>query len=238
MLGISTNCLHMVPLEEALEALVPVTGVVEVMDDGLHYLESADLLEQYSFDYSLHAPAKGVNIASQLPPIRRASVEVIAASFAIAAEVDAPVVIHPGYASWEGGREGAGARMRLSLEELGGYAEDMGVTFAVENMPRWPYFFLTTPEDLPLIDGFGFCLDVGHAHMNECLGEFLTVPFTHLHLHDNDGRLDQHLAVGEGTIDFTPVYERVRTNPARCIIEVADFDGALASLSAVRGRID
>ena len=89
MLGVSTNCLHHIPLEEALEALVPVTDMVEVMDDGLHYLESADLLEQYSFDFSLHAPAKGVNIASQLPPIRRASVEVIAASFAIAAEIDA-----------------------------------------------------------------------------------------------------------------------------------------------------
>ncbi|MBT8507595.1 xylose isomerase [Methanomicrobiaceae archaeon CYW5] len=238
MLGISTNCLHQVPLEEALEALVPVTDVVEVMDDGLHYLESVDLLEQYSFDYSLHAPAKGVNIASQLPPIRRASVEVIAASFAIAAEVDAPVVIHPGYASWEGGKDGAAAWMRTSLAELGELAEEMGVTFTVENMPRWPYFFLTTPEDLPLIDGYGLCLDVGHAHMNDCLEEFLAVPFGHLHLHDNHGHLDEHLAVGEGEIDFTPVYERLRKSRARCIIEVRDFEGALASLSAVRGHID
>ena len=238
MLGVSTNCLHQIPLEDALEQLAPVTDAVEVMDDGLHYLESAGLLEQFSFDYSLHAPAKGVNIASQLPPIRRASVEVIAASFAIAAEVDAPVVIHPGYASWEGGRKGAGARMRLSLEELGGYAQDMGVTFAVENMPRWPYFFLTTPEDLPLIDGFGLCLDVGHAHMNDCLEEFLAVPFRHLHLHDNHGHADEHLAVGEGTIDFEPVYKRVRSNDARCIIEVSDFEGALASLDAVKNEIE
>ncbi len=237
MLGISTNCLHQVPLEDALEQLAPITNVVEVMDDGLHYLESAGLLEQYPFDYSLHAPAKGVNIASQLPPIRRASVEVIAASFAIAAEVNAPVVIHPGYASWEGGRDGAGARMRLSLEELGGYAQDMGVTFAVENMPRWPYFFLTTPEDLPLIDGFGFCLDVGHAHMNDCLEEFLAVPFTHLHLHDNHGHLDEHLAVGEGTIDFAPVFRQLHKNRARCIIEVRDLAGALTSMDAIKNHL-
>ncbi|HDQ08210.1 MAG TPA: sugar phosphate isomerase/epimerase [Methanoculleus sp.] len=237
MLGVSTNCLHHVPLEEALEQLAPITGVVEVMDDGLHYLESASLLEQFSFDYSLHAPAKGVNIASQLPPIRRASVEVIAASFAIAAEVDAPVVIHPGYASWEGGKDGAAAWMRTSLAELGELTEEMGVTFVVENMPRWPYFFLTTPEDLPLIDGYGLCLDVGHAHMNDCLEEFLSVPFRHLHLHDNHGHLDEHLAVGEGTIDFSPVFDRLRENRVRCIIEVRDFAGALASLEAIKNQL-
>jgi len=48
------------------------------MDDGRHYLESADLLENYSFAYSLHAPSRSINIACIHEPIRKASVDVIA----------------------------------------------------------------------------------------------------------------------------------------------------------------
>lgn len=52
-----------------------------------------------------------------------------------------------------------------------------------------------------------FCLDVGHHRLYsrtdlkdwiECLGPFLGM----LHLHDNRGRSDDHLALGQGSIDF------------------------------------
>jgi sugar phosphate isomerase/epimerase len=50
---------------------------------------------------------------------------------------------------------------------------------------------------------FGLCLDMGHAH---CYGEdsltrwarCLGPHVKHVHLHDNDGIHDQHLAPGEG----------------------------------------
>jgi sugar phosphate isomerase/epimerase len=203
------------------------------MDDGLHYLESAEPLESYSYRYFIHAPARGVNIASLLEPIRRASVEVLTQAFAVAAEVGAGVVIHPGYYAWVEERESAVERFRRSLSELTRAAEDLSVTFYVENMGDWEYFFLRTCDDLPLIDGIGLALDVGHANQNGCLDCFLTHPAAHFHLHDNDGTDDTHSPVGEGTIDFSAVMKAVRRSGATPIIEVETFEGVTASIPAL-----
>jgi sugar phosphate isomerase/epimerase len=230
MFGISTHCLHHKSLETALDCLAPITEIVEVMDDGFHWLESPDLLDAYSFQYFLHAPARSVNIASQLEPIRKASVEVIGESFAIAGEVDADVVIHPGYYTWTLDRENAARKLQKSLEELKALAEYHSITFYIENMPEWEHFFLKTPDELSLFDGIGLCLDIGHAHLNGCLPEFLACPVSHFHLHDNNGKEDSHDTIGEGEIDFVPVMEAVRRSGITPIIEVGSFKGVLRSI--------
>ncbi|MBW2130478.1 MAG: sugar phosphate isomerase/epimerase [Deltaproteobacteria bacterium] len=58
----------------------------------------------------------------------------------------------------------------------------------------------------------GFCLDTGHmwAFGRKPLEEWLRVLGTHLqhlHLHDNDGGSDEHLALGRGTIEFRPLFQ-------------------------------
>ncbi|RXE56467.1 xylose isomerase [Methanoculleus taiwanensis] len=235
MFGISTYCLHRELLETALDALAPVTDYVEVMDEGLHYLESAEPLESYSFACSIHAPSRGVNIASLLEPIRRASVEVLVDTFALAGELDADVVVHPGYYAWREERERAVAKFQQSLDELQQAADEYSVSFTVENMGNWEYFFLRTPDELPLIDGIGFALDVGHANLNDgSLEGFLAHPIAHFHLHDNDGGKDTHSPVGEGTIDFCAVMDAVRRNNVIPIVEVDTFEGVLASIEALK----
>ncbi|MCQ8893103.1 MAG: sugar phosphate isomerase/epimerase [Methanolinea sp.] len=233
MFGISTFCLHQHPLAHALEVLSSHTNLVEIMDDGPHYLASAELLGSYSLRYAFHAPSRGVNIASLLEPIRRASVEVIEHCLDLAGEVGAPVVIHPGYFAWEQEREPALRQMELSLRELKAYAADHGVTFYIENMGNWNYFFLRTPQELDIIDGIGLALDVGHAHLNHCLPGFLTTRISHVHIHDNDGRDDTHLAVGKGSIDFVPVMDAIRRDHAVPVIEVSTFEGTCESIRAL-----
>jgi len=62
---------------------------------------------------------------------------------------------------------------------------------------------------------FRFCLDVGHQHSFsktpllewvEALGDFLA----EIHVHDNCGNHDDHLPVGQGTIDFTSLFMLLR----------------------------
>jgi sugar phosphate isomerase/epimerase len=233
MFGVSTYCLHKIPLQEALDRIVPVTDRVEIMDDGPHFLSSAELLESYSLKISLHAPCRSVNIASILEPIRRASVEVLDQCFAIAAELDAPVIIHPGYCTWREEYHRALAQNKKSMTELKKRAQERSVVMYVENMGNWDYFFLRYPSELPLLDGCGLALDIGHAHLNNCLDEFLTVPIAHFHLHDNDGKADSHAPVGSGTISFPRVMEAVRRNRVTPIIEVETFEGVLASINAL-----
>ncbi len=68
-----------------------------------------------------------------------------------------------------------------------------------------------------------FCLDVGHVQafarnswqdwlpaMDSWLGQ--------LHLHDNNGKWDEHLAIGKGTIDFRGLFNHLEKNKMHPII--------------------
>ncbi len=228
--AISSFCLHDRPLAEALDRLANLTGCVEVMDEGCHRLHDTQVLETFDLHYVIHAPSRGVNLASLLEPVRRASVEVTTGCFELAAAVGAEVVVHPGYFAWPQERAPAERQFRQSLQELLDRADDLSVAFFVENMGDWDYFLLKTPEELPLIEGAKFALDVGHAHQNHALPEFLETPIDHFHLHDNDGTTDAHAAVGDGSIDFRTVMAAVRRSGARPVIEVGSFEGVLKSI--------
>jgi sugar phosphate isomerase/epimerase len=231
MFGVSTFCLHQLPLDRALEKIAPLTDRIEVMDEGLHYLTGAEPLLSYDHRFSIHTPCRGTNIASLLEPIRRASVEVMAQCMGIAAEVGAGVVIHPGYFAWAEERGKAEQQLARSLRELAVLSEEYAVPYFIENMGNWEYFLLKTPEELPLIGNAAFALDVGHAHQMHCLDAFLRHPAAHYHLHDNAGDADSHRAVGDGTIDFAAVMGAVRKSGVEPIIEVADFAGAVRSIA-------
>lgn len=236
MLGISTFCLHSKPLSEALETLSPLTGLIEVMNEGMHYLESSLPLLSYSNSFSLHAPSRGVNLASLLEPIRRASVEVTIKCMEIASDVNGTVVVHPGYFAWPEERQNSLKQFIISKDEILSASVETGVPVSFENMGNWDYFFLKRPDELEMIDGAGFTLDVGHAHENGCLVEFLSVPITHFHLHDNNGKMDEHLGVNEGTIDFSVVIDAIRRNNASSIVEAGTFEKVIKSLDILKER--
>ncbi len=234
MFGVSTFCLHQVPLSDALEKISAITDRIEIMDEGLHFLETAEPLRSFSGHFSIHTPCRGTNIASVLEPIRKASVEVMAQCFRIGADVDAGLVIHPGYFAWAEERGKAERQLHRSLDELTALSDEYSVRFFIENMGNWDYFLLKTPEELPLIGTASFALDVGHAHQMKCLDGFLRHPASHYHLHDNYGREDSHSAVGDGTIDFTAVMRTVRDSGIVPVIEVATFEGVVRSIGKLQ----
>ncbi|MGB7788712.1 sugar phosphate isomerase/epimerase family protein [Methanoregula sp.] len=233
MLGISTYCLLEEPLPAALDRLSTLTGLIEVVDEGPHFITDTDLFDSYSADFVLHAPYHGMNIACIFEPVRRASVEVMTDCFTVAAEIGAAVVLHPGYFAWEQEREQADRQFRKSLAELTRAARELSITFSFENMGDMNFFNLRTPEDLAIIDGTAFTLDVGHANLNQCLPGFLETGFCHMHIHDNNGKRDTHSPVGEGDIDFAPVMAAQRREQATAVIEVRSFDGVLKSMKAL-----
>jgi sugar phosphate isomerase/epimerase len=100
------------------------------------------------------------------------------------------------------------ANMR-AFKEIGQMARDVGVRVAVEN--RLERVFGSKPRDLLEIvgsdpDTLGVCFDTGHANVNglACY-EFAREVDDSLiatHIHDNDGRSDQHLLPLMGNIDW------------------------------------
>ena len=236
MPGISTCCLMTEKLPAALDRLAPLTDLIEVMDEGPHLITDTGLLESYTQKIVLHAPFHGINVASLFEPVREASVLVTTDCFERAAAVGAiGVVVHPGYYAWEQEKKGADRQFRKSLRELNRAAREHSVTFWFENMGNMNFFNLRTPESLPLIGKTGLALDTGHAHLNGCLGAFLKIPFRHMHIHDNRGKADTHGAIGEGTIDFIPVFKALERTGATAVLEMRDFAAVEKSLKVLDG---
>ena len=238
--GVSTFCLHSVPLEEALNQILTLTGTVEVMDEGLHYLSSPEILFSYPAHYSIHAPSRGVNPASTLEPIRLASVEVILECAAIAAEVGAGIVIHPGYAAWEEEREHSVTQLQRSLSSIEDACQDLGIPWFLENMGNWDNFFLRYPVEREEIGTFRLALDVGHANLNHALPAFLGGEFSHMHLHDNKGDLDSHSALGTGTVNLDSVIGRAKERGIVPVLElgsIADVEGGIELYTSVANQL-
>lgn len=66
---------------------------------------------------------------------------------------------------------------------------------------------------------FSLCLDIGHANCYSRLpvtvwAEGLACGIGHVHVHDNLGDRDSHLALGEGNIQIGQVLEHLEQNPA------------------------
>ncbi len=95
--------------------------------------------------------------------------------------------------------------------------EELGCRLVLENV------FELGPEELcDLFDvlygrGVGFCLDVGHQNAFssaslerwlDLMGRFLF----QLHLHDNRGKSDDHLAIGTGRVDFPFLFRWLKLN--------------------------
>lgn len=97
---------------------------------------------------------------------------------------------------------------RRSLKDIAVMANEVGVRVAVEVIPNplsgAAALVRLIEDELDGID-VGICLDYGHAHLMGDLGEAIEAVSGYLwttHVHDNGGRLDDHLVPFAGTIDW------------------------------------
>ena len=113
--------------------------------------------------------------------------------------------------------------VQYSMEYWSWLAEDVskeGSSLMLENVYESdPYEFLDLFKGLKH-QGIGFCLDTGHQAVFsrtgllvwlETLGEYIA----QLHLHDNNGIRDDHLALGKGEIDFTRLFKYLKEKKLR-----------------------
>ena len=87
---------------------------------------------------------------------------------------------------------------------------------------------------------FGICLDIGHAHCYSKASvlewaETLAPWIRHVHVHDNDGTRDAHLALGDGTVGFDQI-AGVLPKDASFTIECSRIDPVLKSIKNKANR--
>jgi len=96
-------------------------------------------------------------------------------------------------------------------------AQQLGVRLLLENIISTGTRVSKLMQLLDEVDPngeVGLCLDLGHAHVEGNVVEELQLALPrlqHLHLHDNDGLRDAHLAPGQGTIPWKKVLATLKS---------------------------
>jgi len=177
------------------------------------------LAERLGLQVCVHAVACGVNVAWTNIGIRQESLRQLQESVAFTHDVGAELLtVHPGWKDMYGYRfpEEAYALATEGHIELADLAAKRGIRIGIENMPpAWTSFCVEPKEAMAMVEAvgrenLGLTLDVGHANIlgAEAIGEFINTLSDKIflvHIHDNDGKRDQHQALGKGAVDFQRV---------------------------------
>ncbi len=213
------------------------------LDNPESYREITENLASTGLSATVHAPYSDLNLASLNYPIWRESVRQICTCIEYAANLTDRVTIHPGFVSPVGRLvpEKVWEMQKSALVEIGRVAADCGVLGCLENMIDIKDFLCRYPEEIfgmtENLEGIGITLDVGHANTNGKVAEFLVQigRVDHLHIHDNHGRQDEHLALGDGIIDWEVVGRAVAAAySGPVVVEGRSLEEARRSLIAFR----
>jgi sugar phosphate isomerase/epimerase len=183
--------------------------------------ELAAMLARTRLDLVCHLPTF-VYTADLCPALRQASLDEMGHSLETAARLGAKkVVLHPSMISGLGPfvMETAKALALESLDLIAEKAASLGIPLCLENMfPRYlscfePKHFKEIFKAFPSLN---MCLDTGHANIDDPdqkrLSRFLRKfpeKISHIHISDNHGKKDNHLGVGQGTIDFEKLVRQI-----------------------------
>ncbi len=165
-----------------------------------------------------HGPYMGISPASLDEDTRRLAVKRYRAAFNAAEALGAVVIVlHAGYSrrTFKGNVDHWLAQSMKTWPEFVKRAGDAGITIAAENiLEREPGPLKRLVEEINS-PNFRLCIDSGHLNVFsevkfgdwfETLGPYIA----ELHLHDNRGDVDEHLPLGDGTIDFKEYFRILR----------------------------
>jgi sugar phosphate isomerase/epimerase len=134
---------------------------------------------------------------------RLAGVELVRNRLEMTARLGGGVVImHAGIGASQDGTVPAWDCLRRSLDELEPCARELEVRIAIEN-GDWPLIHAVLGAYSPAY--VGLCYDSGHGNVDGVgLANLTTLKdrLISVHLHDNDGKSDQHRLPFSGTIDW------------------------------------
>lgn len=212
--------------------------------DTISYSDVAGLKGRLGYDlsFSIHAPFMDLSPAAVDSKVREVTIERFSNIFDIAGILrPKAIVFHSGYEKWK-----YALKTDLWLENslitwrpLLKRAVDMGLKIAVENI------FEDDPTNLRLLmegmgsEHFGICFDAGHFNLfsriplEEWLRQ-LKPYIIELHLHDNHRSSDEHIAIGDGTFDFSTLFSTLKDKELIYTIEGHTPEDVLKSIERLK----
>ncbi|MCS7140396.1 MAG: sugar phosphate isomerase/epimerase [Candidatus Nezhaarchaeota archaeon] len=230
---------------------------IEILDEWKHRLSSnerirelKELRDSYSLQYLVHAPFDGINISTPQLYLRECSLKLIKKSMESAHKVESRiVVIHSGFKSpldYYKPRTSWNIFLNV-LRFVNKVAGSLDVYVGVENLPKYSFALISSHKDavsllehMQSLDRIGLTFDVGHSNTIdgsevEAFLDHLGNHIIHVHLHDNNGEIDDHLPIGFGSIRweaFTNKVSRLKLIGGMTL-EVLSLDAARESLKTL-----
>lgn len=192
-------------------------GVSENLEHLPEQLKIAEkeLLEYGSPEITLHGPFLDLNPASYESLVREATFRRFEQCYQAARCLGARKIVYhtcriPATVYLEGWAERMADFWNRFLDGK------EGITVCMENVFEPEYEGILQTAQAVSHPDFSICLDIGHVH---CFSErppgewihALKGRISHVHLHDNDGSRDAHLALSEGTIDLEEIFGALKT---------------------------
>ena len=219
---------HMLPARLSFllnRRLQPEVACQEVALEKLDFIQlgdCADQLQEHGLSTTLHAPFINFNPGSSKNKIRDASLRTADKSLLLAEKLHARrIVFHPGLAFGDDKK-----KLNLWLENNLTFwpkfleqAAEIDSTICIENIHATsPDIFIRL---FSMLDSphMGHVFDIGHWNIfgEGTLLSWLnaTAPYLkHMHLHDNHGGQDEHLAVGQGSVPFSVLFDWLKATAA------------------------
>ncbi|MFH0924090.1 MAG: sugar phosphate isomerase/epimerase [bacterium] len=188
---------------------------------------------------TVHGPFHDLSPGGLDQQIRKITYERFLTLFDLVAPLQPKVIVlHPGYDEIRYGdvKETWLENSKAFWEGIVEYATKFNLKIALENT-----FEKGTGEIKSLLQGLsspslGHCFDIGHFNIfvNGSFESWLKELGNYLfevHLHDNHGEIDEHLALGNGNIDFQRFFsllEGVKTKPALTIEAHTEEDARIS----------
>jgi sugar phosphate isomerase/epimerase len=222
----------------------------EIVSDGNYRLDNPscfkkieEVIAATGLGVTVHAPYGDLNLSTLNDPIWRESIRQICTCIEHASALADRVTFHPGYLSPVGKLvpQKVWDLQKEALRQIGQCAVEHSVLACLENMIGIKEFLCRFPEELigmtEGIEGIGMTFDFGHANTIGKVNDFLSYVgrASHIHIHDNHGMSDEHLALGDGTISWKTVGKTIASQyKGIVVIEGRSIDEARKSLTVFR----
>lgn len=232
MFMVSSVSFSRIPLKEVFSVVSEHFNGWEIVAEGTLYLpeiekEFGELLASKPIEIQVHAPLSDINIAGANPYMRESALNEIIKTMNSAGNLGVKVMtLHPGFRTPLYRRpEKVREETKKSLKILEKHAMENGITPALENMPdtfitvgREPWELEEMTEGLEIY----WCFDVGHSNTTETMDDFLRYEerFANIHLHDNNGEKDEHLPIGDGSIDWKKALHNLSDYRGNFVLEM------------------
>ncbi|MBS3821486.1 MAG: TIM barrel protein [Planctomycetes bacterium] len=188
-----------------------------------------------------------IDPASPDEAARRQAVHILAREGEVALDLGGPlVVVHcsgiydetPARVNLDTRRD----QLRTSIDELAHHGQDIGVTYAFENLPPYHAIGSDVAELRQMLDAadhpnVGMCFDVAHAHLAgdpvaaiDAAGDKIC----YMHVCDNHGQADEHLMPSLGSIPWDRVADGIAASGYGGVMMIEIFH----SLDELRRMID